>query len=412
MIGDLDQPPNSNRPSQPGTVIREAGKISPTTTRIFYGGYLILAMAAAVVSWKVAPSALVQVAVILVVLTIVASLITTALSRPNLAVARVLLWAILAIFMLSLGAFVSATFFGWPETARILVARLLGQEMLAAGVGDRGVRVLNTGDTVLPSEVSAPPRTAGDRFDRVAELAKRPTVKLAGSSIHVHEPVLYFGVLRLENASITFDGAELTIEAVRVEAQGKSSIQSAAALASPRTGPGAAGGNLKLIVYDRILGKLAVDLRGGPGGVGVPGQAGVRGANGAPGENSAQSLFECRHGGGPGGPGQPGGKGGDGGPGYPGGDGGILTVAVPEPIAANRAITFAANGGIGGKGGEPGLGGPGGDGGPGGHGGGYCGGGQGGPPGPVGQSGRRGPDGDPGREGKRNIRDLATESVP
>jgi hypothetical protein len=405
------QSSGADRPPSAGSVIDGARTVTQTTTRIFYGGYLILAMAAVVVSWKVAPGALVQVSILLVVLTVVASLLTTALSRQKSVAARVLLWAILGALVISLGAFVSASLFGWPEPARILVARLLRQEMLASGFGENGTLVIKADDTVLQSQAFEPPHTAGDRFDRVAELGTRPAVTLVGSSIRVREPVLYFGILRLENASLTFDGPGLTIEAVRIEAVGNSSIHSASATATAGNGPGTPGGNLKLIIYDRILGQLSIDLRGGPGGRGAPGQPGINGANGGPGENSAQSLFDCRHGGGPGGPGLSGGKGGDGGPGYPGGSGGVLTIVAPDPAQASRAIAFSEEGGSGGKGGDPGRGGLGGHGGPGGHGGGYCGGGQAGPNGPDGPPGQQGPDGGRGTEGKRNVRDLAADSA-
>jgi hypothetical protein len=405
------QSSDPERPPSIGSSIRDAQRAAPTTTRIFYGGYLLLAMSAAVVSWKIAPSGLVQIALILVILTVVTSLLTVALSKPSNLAAQALLWLILVALCISLGAFISASLFGWPEPARILAARFLGQETLAASRATEGTLVRGD-DATLPPEVSEPPHTAGDRFNRIAELSKRRTVTLAQGSIHVSGPLLHFGVLRLQNANLIFEGSELTIEAVRIEVEGQSAVRSAALTAGPSNGTGASGGNLKLIVYDRISGKLSIDLGGGPGGKGPAGEQGVNGANGAPGENSSQSLFDCRHGGGQGGAGLPGGKGGDGGLGYPGGDGGALTLVASETSQAARAINFMANGGSGGRGGDAGRGGLGGHGGPGGHGGGYCGGGQAGPEGPPGPPGQPGPNGQQGHEGKFNVRDLAVEVVP
>jgi hypothetical protein len=125
---------DGNSPS-PDSVINTARKVNPTTTRIFYGGYVVLAMAAAIVSWKVAPRSLIEVAILLVVLTVVASLLTRALTNQKLLAARVLLWAILAAIVVSLASFVSASIFGWPEPAKIIVARFLGQELLRSTGG-------------------------------------------------------------------------------------------------------------------------------------------------------------------------------------------------------------------------------------------------------------------------------------
>ncbi|MCP3387729.1 hypothetical protein NLM27_02915 [Bradyrhizobium sp. CCGB12] len=380
-----------------GDVWKHAQKMSPRVARFVFGGYLVLAAAAIVLSWRVAPSALVPTAVFILVLATIVALLVQALSRPTGYPAAVALWAMLAGCIAVAILFVTSAFFGLPERGATLVARMLKQNELAILSGGDPAIYLGPGAVAIPGSYRADPDVNGDRFDRISELSKRAPLILKGTTVVLDAPAFHFGILRLEDVKLITRGQNVTIEAVRIETAGNVSIEAYASL--PSSAPGAAGGQLKLIVYDRIRGQLLVDLSGTSGAKGADGRNGVTGAGGAPGENSAQSLFDCKHGGGPGGPGQPGGKGEDGAPGSQGGDGGTLFFVAADPDRLFNSIRFIANGGEGGQGGRHGTGGPGGPGGPGGHGGGFCGGGQAGPQGPSGPDGRDGAIGKAGNGG-------------
>jgi hypothetical protein len=141
-------------------------------------------------------------------------------------------------------------------------------------------------------------------------------------------------------------GRKVSIEAVRIETSGDSSITSFDT--QPTTAPGAPGGQVILTIYDRIQGHLTIDLRGASGGKGADGQPGLKGANDAPGENAASSVFDGKHGGGTGGRGLQGSPGFDGLPGGQGGDGGTLVLKVSNPEEVAGSIAFSAAGGPGG----------------------------------------------------------------
>lgn len=368
----------------------------------------MLAGAAIVLSWRIAPSALVPTAVFILVLATIVALLVQALSRPTAYPSAVALWAMLIGCIAIAILFVTSAFFGMPERGAILVARMLKQNELAIVGGSDPAINLGPGTAGIPGGYRAEPDANGDRFDRISELSKRAPVILKGATVVLDAPSFHFGTLRLEDTKLITSGQNVTIEAVRIDTAGNASIEAYASSLTPAAG--SSGGQLKLIIYDRVRGQLSIDLSGMSGAKGADGRNGVAGGGGAPGENSAQSLFDCKHGGGAGGPGQPGGKGEDGAPGLPGGDGGTLFFVAADPDRLFNSFRFVANGGEGGQGGRHGNGGPGGPGGPGGHGGGFCGGGQAGPQGPPGSDGRDGAAGKPGNSGSVVKLSLDSES--
>ena len=132
------------------------------------------------------------------------------------------------------------------------------------------------------------------------------------------------------------------------------------------------GGKVTLIVHDRIVGGLALDLSGRAGANGVAGSPGAKGGTGAKGDNAASGMVDCQRGAGRGGTGGAGTRGGTGNDGTDGGAGGTLVLIGAVPSALSRSIAFTSNGGAAGKGGAGGAGGPGGDGGSGGDPRGWC----------------------------------------
>jgi len=114
-------------------------------------------------------------------------------------------------------------------------------------------------------------------------------VTLKGTTVILDSPAFYFDTLRLEDSKFVTRGQNITIEAVRIEAAGNASVNSY--LSTLSSTPSSSGGQLKLIVYDRILGQLSIDLSGTVGSKGADGRNGVVGAGGVPGENSAQRNF-------------------------------------------------------------------------------------------------------------------------
>jgi hypothetical protein len=387
--------PFPESPHNPEEVIRTGSTYAQTATRFLFGGYVALAMATVVLSWHVAPAALVEVAIVIIILTTIIALLTRALSKSGDLPSRVFLWSILVTAIFLTGTFLSAAFLGFPERGAVIAARFLQLSSLALVGQNRVPLEIGPGSKDLPAEMTAPPDVTGDRYDRIAALSKRQPITIKGAWVPVSSPTLYVNVLRLEDGGLVTNGRDLTIEAVRVESVGDAGLRAFAANAPL----GASGGTITLIVYDGINGQLSVDLSGSVGAPGAAGRPGVNGPAGRAGENSSQTLFGCSHGGGAGERGGPGGRGEDGGAGNAGGNGGTFILQVTDPDEAGRRINFVARGGRGGDGGPGGTGGLGGPGGPGGHGGGFCGGGQAGPGGAPGEPGRSGPQGMPGKEG-------------
>lgn len=373
-------------------------KVTPQVRRFLYAGLFVLALSSIVLSWGKPPAALVAVAIVLVVLATIVTLLSSALSRRQALPALVCLWAILGISIAIALLFLSSLFLGIPERGAIFVARQFSDPRFAIFENHTPPIVLEADKKSLPDAFRQAPATTGDQYDEAAALSKIPPATIKGASIIIDSPIVYFSILRLQDADLQTGGRDITIKANRIETVGGSAIRAVVPVSQPGQ-PGKSGGTVTLVVYDRLAGAIAVDLKGGDGGQGDKGSVGIKGGDGGPGENSAQSAFDCRHGGGPGGPGQPGGAGENGKPGLPGGDGGRLIFQTKDPDRYGGLITFTAKGGAGGPGGAGGAGGPGGNGGPGGHGGGYCGGGQAGPAGAGGKAGSNGPDGSTGKDG-------------
>lgn len=373
-------------------------KVSPRVRRFVYAGFFVLGLAAIVLSWNKPPAALVAVAIVLIVLATIVTLLSSALTRRQAFPALVCLWAVLVISIAIALLFLSSLFLGIPERGAVFVARLLGDPRLAVFSNNTEPNVVEADKKSLPDTFRQAPVTVGDQYDEAAALSKIPPVTIKGATIIIDSPIVYFSVLRLQDAELQTGGRDVTIKATRIETIGSAAIRAAVPASQPGQA-GKPGGTVTIVVYDRLAGAITVDLKGGDGGQGANGAAGIQGGNGSPGENSASGLFDCSHGGGPGGAGQPGGPGGNGQPGLPGGDGGRLIFRTSDPDRYSGLITFTAKGGVGGPGGAGGAGGPGGNGGPGGHGGGYCGGGQAGPGGPIGKAGISGPGGSAGKDG-------------
>lgn len=112
------------KPAQSSTgrdgAIHAGRKIAPVATEFLYGGYLVLAMAAAVLSWQRAPSSLFAVAVAIIVLTTLISLLTSAMARSRTWAAEVVLWAVLISAIVTVGLFISSSFLGGRHEVRSL----------------------------------------------------------------------------------------------------------------------------------------------------------------------------------------------------------------------------------------------------------------------------------------------------
>jgi hypothetical protein len=382
-----------------GNSPRPSGQASPATMRFLYGGYAVLALAAVVLSWYRAPSALFAVGAVIIAFATIVALLTFAISRRQTLPAMVALWAILVLSILTASLFLSSLFMGLPERGAIYVARVLNAPEIAVVSGMAEPTVIGPGQNAFPNAFRQAPRASDNKFEQIAALSKGPSATVRGTTVTINSPALYFNVLRLEDATLETQGNAVEIHAIRIEVVGNAAIKAT----TPPSGvdePGKDARDVRLIIYGDLSGPpMRVDLNGGNGGNGSNGKDGAKGANGGQGEHSSQSAFGCNHGGGKGGTGLKGGDGANGSRGAAGGNGGDLKIEAVNPEKITQNIVFEARGGAGGSGGSGGAPGPGGDGGPGGGGGGYCGGGSAGDPGPPGSAGTAGQQGVPGRNG-------------
>jgi hypothetical protein len=397
----MNKAEDANRPHL-GGLFDFGRKFAPATTRFVFGAYLVLAVSSVVLSWRFAPSILVATSFGVVLLAVISTLLARAAVGPSVALpAQVLLWAVVVALLFSMGLFISAAFLGLPRGGAIIVARILNAPELLAHQGRTDLITLDHDTTGWPLRTTqAPDVSTDDPFARLDKLTQQPSLRVENTALVSTSPNVFVYELDLSNGTIVTNGGNLTIEAVRIISNG-GVIRS---FGSPPTADsnqaGKSGGRVTLIVHDRIVGRLAVDLSGGPGAQGQAGRPGARGRDGSAGENAASSLFDCSHGAGRGGDGLAGERGGDGGPGLPGGSGGVLSLQGDNKEALSRAIAFSANGGAGGGGGIGGAGGLGGSGGPGGSPRGLCsGGGASGANGPPGANGIAGPAGRAGENG-------------
>jgi len=273
-------------------------------------------------------------------------------------------------------------------------------------------------DRLRPGMLQAIPTGANDR-EVIQSLAQKGSLRLENSCLVLGditpEPrtvALSIHTLSLIGKScIITNGNYLDLTVVDLIASG-GTIRSfdGPSLTPPAAPPGAhgvnghGGGGVSIRVLGKVLGPLAIDLRGqngGNGGQGLPGAAGLRGNRGA---DAVTGPFDCHHGGEDGGRGGQGAQGGAGAPGGDGGDGGNLTLRGRATQFADQIVENLTGGdkGLGGSGGPGGAGGVGGEGG---SGNGFCGGGHGGVPGPNGAEGPPGVVGEKaGAEGKPLMR--------
>jgi hypothetical protein len=277
-----------------------------------------------------------------------------------------------------------------------------------------GGEILITGpmsSSELPREVRKESYELDGGWEQIA--LGLPSIRIMGGTLRIDEASersnrITASQIIVEDGEIITNGADLTINTLRLEVRGRSSIKSfdrvlqSAAQVGQSGRSGLAGGTVTLNAREfRSDGSFLINLSGTPGesgGIGAAGSPGAAGAYGEPARFKTNSLrLECRQGGN-GGPGGRGGEGGPGGNGGDGGDGGNLVLGGIL-VKFRSAINFTANGGEAGVGG---LGGPGGQGGRGGLAGrpeGPCGGGSNGPDGPGGPNGPIGPSGALGRPG-------------
>ena len=373
-----------------------AFRISPKAARFLFVGFLLLATAALVMAWQVSLGSLAVTAFLVLVAAIVVTLVLRQLSRAeSTAIAAFLLWSLVALVVAILTLFLAAAFFGVPAKGSLLVARVFNlPELLSGNSTESGQPILPVNGG-WPATSTAPLDVDGDRFERLDALRHRPSVRLTSEDVIRGGGTVYVNTLDLKGDVVVTGGQDLTIEAIKVISEG-GRIRSFASFEPGPTGiPAAPGGKVTLIVHDRIVGKLTIDLSGRPGGDGGKGSNGGPGGRGAQGDNAASGLFDCKHGPGRGGDGGPGQGGEDGGAGLDGGAGGVLVLAGPDPDALQRSVAYASHGGPAGRGGSGGKGGDGGPPGPGGSASGLCSG-----TGPSGAAGPRGADGKPGTDGK------------
>ncbi|MCA3212138.1 MAG: hypothetical protein ING50_08155 [Burkholderiales bacterium] len=371
-----------------------AFKRSPAAARLLFGGYLLLAITGLIAASTTSLGALFKTALVLLAFSIAVALAVKGLSRGKLSLkAEAFVWCLVTLMVIVLALFVSSAFLGLPERGAVIVARLFDLPELLSKSKAGPDQALTANNGRWPAEVTSPLDVDGDRYARLDALRKRPSLTLTSDRPARGGGTIAVDTLYLKGDVVVTDGQPLTIEAAKVvseEGRIRGLDGSASSPGSPMN-----GGNVTLIVQDRIVGKLAVDLSGRAGADGKAGATGGKGGTGAAGDNAASGLVSCLRGAGPGQTGGKGLKGGNGGNGGDGGHGGTLIVAGTDPSSLLRSVEFMAKGGAPGKGGSQGSGGPGGDGGSGGGPRGLCeGGGQ------PGASGAQGDPGEPGNDGK------------
>jgi hypothetical protein len=373
-------------------------KTAPKPARFLLGGYLLLAVGSSLLAWHVSLRALV--ATVILVLFCSGAVVSLAnVARRQRSVAGALLnWALIILLILTLLLFTLSAFFGIPERGGLLVANLLDMQELVLSQGSDSKTITSS---FWPAEATDVLDVHGTRIDRINALAKRPSLTvtpehpLGGGTVYVN-------VLTIQGEGIVTRGLPLHLEANKILSSEGVIRSSAIPPAKASQGVGQKAGDVTLIVQDRIVGALAVDLSGQAGADGVAGNPGAQGAPGTPGEDAASHLADCAHGAGAGGRGNAGARGSPGNHGQPGGDGGILRLASAHPEVLARVVRATVSAGSGGAGGAGGPGGPGGVGGPGGSprpp---WCqGGGAQGPSGPAGDTGWPGVAGSSGKEGE------------
>jgi hypothetical protein len=155
------------------------------------------------------------------------------------------------IFILSLmGLFVSAVFFGVPESGAVAIARLFdAPELLATGKDRAPLRVLPDQVKGVPTSLLRPLDVPGkdDRFSRQEALRKQPSLSVnAGTWVVASGPGetshIYVDVLDLENGTVLTNGGDVTIEANKIISGGGALRSFREDPAPLSTGKGRAGG--------------------------------------------------------------------------------------------------------------------------------------------------------------------------
>jgi len=115
-----------------------------------------------VLSWRLAPSALIATSVIVLALATIVALLTQGLSRPNTYPAAIALWSVLTGCIILAILFMTSTFFGFPERGATIIARLLKQNDLAVLQGSNPAIDLGPGNVSLPAPYKTEPNANGE----------------------------------------------------------------------------------------------------------------------------------------------------------------------------------------------------------------------------------------------------------
>ncbi|MDB6083287.1 MAG: hypothetical protein JWN43_1168, partial [Gammaproteobacteria bacterium] len=163
------------------TIAKQAGS---DARRFLYGGFTAIALSALALTWLRSPAALVPVLLMLLVSAVCVGLLSSALNPEKAtAAARTFLWAVMLFILSLMGLFVSAVFFGVPQTGAVAIARMFdAPELLAVGKGGAQLRVLPDQVKAVPAELLEPLDVAGkdDRFSRAQALRQRPSLRVEG----------------------------------------------------------------------------------------------------------------------------------------------------------------------------------------------------------------------------------------
>lgn len=153
-------------------------------------------------------------------------------------------------------------YFGQPERAALMIGRFLDDPDIVIQSGQGKKIEIGPDQTALPNGFRQAPSASSDKIERAAALSKAPSATIKGTTIKINSPVLYFNVLRDEDAALDTGGKAVTIEAIRIETVGNAAIK--ATVSPSATGEaGTSVGTVRIVIFDDIFGRLSVDLDGG-----------------------------------------------------------------------------------------------------------------------------------------------------
>lgn len=200
-----------------------AMKISPGVARLVFGGYLVLAVAAIVLSWRRAPSTIFATAVGVLVLAVVVALLTRGLSsRTASGLSQAFLWAFVFSILASLGLFISVAFFGKPQRGAVFVARFLDAPEIVGREPDLppAPAKIERDTTGLPELVTKAFDPEGDQFERISALSERPSLRIVNATVDLGPPrdplTTSVHTLDLTGGTIVTRGGKLIIEAMQI----------------------------------------------------------------------------------------------------------------------------------------------------------------------------------------------------